>query len=185
MPRRPSNLSWPHYTLLLLALFLLAHLELPHSIIQLLQPSTPSCPLPWESPPPLEPQTFSNQCVELNSNHSEFTISLCADRNLCNVGSIFIISLNRTSWSNDYPVDPDSNQDEWVKRTKGPNTFLVLFDGAVREGGERAVYEGGGKWRFDYNLGNGGSWELRILWLYRVSFPPPPLLFSIKRESRD
>ena len=129
------------------------------------------CPIPWlDSPLSTRKETELN-CVKVATNHTEFQVKLCYDPQGCNVGHILINYLNTARCDiveKEFNASKVVEQNNYVKGKLGPHTISVLFDGATRAGGEKMEYLGGCRYRYPFNLGNGGRFALRVVLVYQV-----------------
>lgn len=129
------------------------------------------CPSPWSPllPPPLSQQQYS--CFPIQTNSTSYTAKLCANqRGVCNAGYVEIENISgRCQFLNDnVNASPFEEMNRHVKEELGPDTFSVLFDGPSREVGD-LDYQGDCRYRYYYDLKNGGNFTVRIILVYDVS----------------
>jgi len=100
-------------------------------------------------------------------------MQLCQGRKSCNQGYVEI------SYQNDVHClhvetngksSEDPEQNNYVKTLLGPHTFFVIFDGPTRLNVEAPEYMGNCRYRYHYNLRNGGDFELRAFLLNDVIY---------------
>ena len=135
----------------------------------------PRCPQPWQTPAPLSVAP-TVRCVPVPSNSSDWRIELCYQAGRCNVGYVRVTYLDEARCEDvetQGKASLDAEQDEWVKRTLGPHTLAVFFDGPARFGLEQPEgYAGGCSYTYPFELNNGGTFLLRVVLVYDVHSSP-------------
>ena len=126
------------------------------------------------------------KCIPVPSNSTNFDIELCYSTALCNQGWVNVAYHPSTptplhSSYNDtrtcaqleslHPAPKDPIEEAYIKNQLGPHTIYVIFDGAIRQAHEKPVgYQMNGECRYRYNfdLNNGGDWWMRVVLVYDV-----------------
>ena len=131
----------------------------------------------------------SVKCINVPSNSTNFDIELCYSTSGCNQGWVNVDYHPSTltpfnSTYNDkrtcaqleslHPAPKDPQEEAYIKSELGPHTIFVVFDGAVRQAFEKPIgFElGKCRYRYDFELNNGGDWWMRVVLVYDVSLYP-------------
>jgi hypothetical protein len=133
-----------------------------------------SCPDPYHDdllPIDRELHSGSQTCYPASSATPAFDVEICASGRTCNA---FSVRIRRTDQQEcrrmeemPVPASTEERQD-WLRKERGPDSFMLRTSGAQRWGSEISVYEGNCTYRFDVSLNNGGSVWIELVWEYTV-----------------
>ena len=112
-------------------------------------------------------------CQAVPTNLTQFSSEICYDPNRCNTFTVRFRRTDATACeameSAPVQISTDSSFEQFVRRERGPDSFLIRTDGAERWASEWSVYEGDCTYSFDVQLSNGGQFYLESWWSYQVS----------------
>lgn len=116
------------------------------------------CPSPHETRPPAIDHS-QQTCQPLPSTDPEFALELCHDTRICNSFTFKVRRADeeacRTAEAHEDPsLEPRLNS--WIRKTRGPEAFLIRTDGAQRYASTWSDYHGNCSYSFDVQLKNAG-----------------------------
>ena len=110
-------------------------------------------------------------CVSIETANLDFIVDVCPVSAVCNSFSVRIRRTNQAECERleglEIPVQNETRA-EWLRWSKGPDSFLLRTTGAQRWASENSAYEGSCTSRFDISLSNGGQVWLELWWMYTV-----------------